>query len=573
MGGEEKYIDTKISRTKGWHTVRFWITPGGGWAEIDDSTNQITYFNLSSLPIKDNQSSLTVSTDYELTEARYFRVGKWQNEGSFAIDQVSFDSLPPLPIESGTILSTFNGSVDWENYYSANFLDFYEDTSRFGNMERIDQVLRDPSNTTAQRGWWYESLSGLALAADVRYRQTNLPYYKSLVNNIVNFVITQNNQYPVPANDFFPLSMSATKYGEYVSMLWSHLTPENKALLKAKYISLLEEIGNEGWTRSRYIGDSTAEDYSWGPLYTNIIGSIAFSDHPSAQSWAQNGLTFARRALSTNSDEACSFCPNGKVGVKTIYAENETVRDCNPGETSENCMCIGDRAAVSGRSNSDFAYLVDNHDYSPHPNYMMSVLSGVQNSGYIIKIYRDANKDLPDWLPTNMADINPYTRKVWEKGLKSYDLAKNRYFGANIYRVRAKYQCDGQGYDVPQPYSQTNNSFRAKGLDDWGQLPTFSYNPSSFIRVKDLFGDTTVKDGTGRTYNIDELINKAAQTFFFKQFDSINTPVSPSVYIPSDKATIWGNINPFFVWNRQNGFHSFATRKGLIDTSVEFPLE
>lgn len=567
-GENERYLNTNIPRSAGWHKVIFWVTPEGAWAEMDDPSRTMAAVNLSSLTYQSypDKNRLTSPFDYDMRSFRYIRIGTWAATGNVRFDEVGMTGLPVMPVKAPlTDLTTYDGAMHMQNYFSAIWLDNYEDLALFNEYRNLPSKTTD----TPVIYWWYDSLQELATALAIRYKVTGLPVYKEETGALVDFVL--QNKATVYSNNF----NGPSAMGEFASFIWPMLSVSQQQQVR-------DSITTESTTLtdancSGYVGNSVAEDcYAYGPLSGSLNAALFFGDDSRATQWAKTAIANAKKALSTDRNAACAECTGGKIGVQSIYAPGQVMSDCSSSNPSSiDCLCPGDRALLP--ANRVFSYLLDNHDFSPHPGYMSSVIDPIVTAAYMTSIIRGISPGaVPSILPTSVTGFNPIIKQVWDRWQTFYDYTRNRYVATDIWRVRYNRGSSDNGCSI-SPYNQTtDNSFRTMGIDDWGGLPNgIVMNANLMLKDKIVFGVSSFVDGKGVTQSYDSQISRKALLNFWMFNDYIARPEVPNMYFTAADIINAGTnptAYPKYPTMRANMLHSKLYRVGLIDPSLRFPL-
>lgn len=549
-----RYYDTKIVRTPGWHKVSFWVTEYGSWAEIEDAGNLLPLANMTALqPVVDSGKNMTrLSYDREMTSFRYLRIGNWLPASTFNADEISISTVPPALVRDVNTLNSYEGALRWENYFAATWLDMYEETAFWGNMERISEK-NSQYNPAGSSEWWWYSLADAAFASDLRFKSTGLPFYKNQARNIMKHLMDNNNKWA--GNDWVGRMAGGSVYMTMTTLLWNDLTPDLQSVLRQYYQDFMSSL--EVSVGNNYIGDSAAENSAYATSVP-ITAAILFNDHPQAKDWASLGLRIAAQSISSDKNAN---------GVKNIYGLNQQLADCTQSNlSSPDCFCPGDRATLPG--NRDFSYLMDNHDFNPHPGYMSGAVDGVLNAPFTAKVFDSYGKK-PDFIPV---DYNLYSKDLfpmWSRMVTFFDYTKDLFFSENIYRVRSKGNCGRP------PYTKAENPFLVTGQDDWGNPASVTtLNTNALLKAKYVFSVNSFKDGTGKTFDLDTLTKKTSALAFWQHYNYFTKQLSPNVYITDAEVNGYGhNSNSsIYIMNRLNSLMAKMFRIGLIDPGLPIPL-
>ncbi len=513
LGADLEYqmFDTKIKRTVGWHKVVFWITDVGAWAEIDDFEREIFPHNLITLKAEADRTKNKRRSpwDWEMTSFRYIRLQA--DRGKLVVDNVVLETLPPMPD-----INTSEGLQDYMLHGLNNYIDAYEQVPMW---ENLDKWYSNDNTKGTRYGWWFVSINNLAHALYFRCRFLDLPFDCNQANRIVSFWFEHYDRWnPTAETHAF---LSSLHLASFANSGWEHMTPHLRAdLYKKAMFSFYNPMPSSyDINKSHHIGDSTGEDYPWGPTAGLALASILFSDHPHSQRWLDFSRMAAMKTFSYNKDEPCSVCPGGKVGTKTIYAPGEQLKDCDQDPDrrsryeSQDCLCRGDRAILP--ANHDPGYYFDNHSLHPNPDYALGSLSGLTAT---IRYFKLLGKTPPIEYYHNI-------KEIWEVHRKFIDFRSNLYNGKEIYAIREKTFCDGGvngSEDVYWPdrgpdVNQIGNPFR-NGFSDWGKYPGLGLNFIESVEYA-LGADAINYQG----FNLKERLSKNA---YYKYFDTMDYPVS-----------------------------------------------
>lgn len=580
-GSDNLWQATPVKRTYGWHKVSFWVTETGAWATIDDVEQEIYPFSLNSIyPKPQSNGEIWLSSDWEMTDFRYIRMGSVSDTGQTWFDEVEVLNLPALPVPVSS-LDTYEGALRWENYFKALWLDSYEEVVMFGNMQDWTQEHCTHYEGQPCKSWLWGELAGMVSAMYSRYKVTGLPYYKEKADEVYAFVL--DNAYEgwnwADESATTHASTESQNLQQGVDTGWGVMPAELRAevfTLMTRHLDYLMTHPNfVGFERKALIGDSSGEDYAWGPLYGAAMMGLYFSDHPHAGRWMDFGQEMAMKVFSTDADEPCEFCSGGVVGVKTIYAPGDNLQDCqyNTDPTlSQDCFCKGDRAQLPAAH--DFSYLFDNHDYHPHPGYMGGSMAGALS--FITQVntmnrIRGTDIEVPEGFYHNLLP-------VWHRLTEFFDFRRGRYEDDKIYRIRRKEFCDGDDSSIyltdRGPYDQdADNIFRTSGTDDWGILPDFT--PNDWMIYKDVFGQSEV------VFDNINMVDFTSKKWFWQHAHFLGQPVSVGLFF-TDDTDLWCDWeNPFCLlkqgklwnWDRINPWYLSTITLARVEPDKIPPLK
>lgn len=576
-GKNEQWLDTGVKRTLGWHKVIFWITEKGSWAEIDDFEREIYPYNLSSLSPEVDQSSgrRRIPTDWEMTHFRYFRLGA-SNGGHFWADNILLENLPQPPD-----LTTKQGNRNWVLHWSNIFLDSYEEIGMWNNLQNWTNKHISYYQNYKPKSWWWSILADIAHQHYFRYSFSHLEFDKNQANKIWRFMLDQDyNGFPpwddAGENNLFAATAGSI-YAKTTQFGWNFMPTELKIKTWERLTRHFDWISSVNFQlRSTHIGDSTGEDYAWGPLYGSLIASRLFSNYYNASRWEKISRAMAMRTFATDPNEPCSVCEGGIVGVQTIYAPGEHPPDCpeekdpRPVQQAQNCLCRGDRSLLP--PDHKFDYLFDNHDYHPHPDYALGALGGLVGTIHYLTLL---GEKVPREYYHNIDNI-------WQTHREFIDYKTGLYKGEKIYRLRAKWNCDS-GYNGEEdgllkdrgPYDQNEeNSFRKTGLDDWGKPPRIK--PGAMLNIKAALGEEAIN------YQGMNLLEHARKSFFWKNFDYIGKPVPVGIYFSDNEDLACDLKAPFCILpptshihiaNRLNPANKFELLPAFVLPKEKLPLK
>ncbi|MFN3284613.1 MAG: hypothetical protein ACK40Q_10320, partial [Pseudothermotoga sp.] len=301
-----------------------------------------------------------VPWDWDMNGFRYLRI---QSEGKLSVDNVVVETLPSSPD-----INNEKGLEDLFLKGANNFIDAYGTVAMWNNLENWH---KDPLKKGVRSEWWFRSLAALARGHYFRCQAVKIPFDCNQANKIIDHFLTYGRDFFVNKDTGGENGTHAFSSTLFVSLLasygWKFMPPS----LRARFYSFAMPFyynpipPNYNLNKSHHIGDSTGEDFPWGPAAGMALGSILFSDHPHSGRWLDFSRMAAMKTFSFDKNEPCSVCPGGKVGTKTIYAPGEKLVDC-PNEKdersryeSQDCLCKGDRAVLPADHNP--GYFFDNH--------------------------------------------------------------------------------------------------------------------------------------------------------------------------------------------------------------------
>jgi len=577
----ERWFETPIARTLGWHRAQFWVTETGAWAELDDPAREIPSYNLSSLlpyPLESN-TKFRYPINWEMTSFRYIRTGTLNANSNVWIDAVHAATLPPIPVTTDSI-AIHPGGMRWSDYFSSVYLDSYEEVVRYGTMEARTAEHCVLYLGTPCDSWWWGNLMSILWAMSYRYQTTGLPYYRDKVRYIWDFMLdnaTTGHRW-ISGNPH--ANTVGSKYLMTITWAWYILTPSQRAETVSQLMKFMDSNltdRSQVQTQSIHIGDSVGEDFVYGQIGGPVRTAIFFNDHPYADRWMDFAREMAMKSMSFNPNEPCETCPGGKVSIKSIYAPGENPQDCSNDpdpSRSQTCLCKGDRGLLP--TERDFSYLFDNHAYSPHPAYWRGVIGSQLLGAYSVQLY---NTTFGASLPV-YPEFSHNALAAWSRLKEFYDFQKIRYRGDKIYRIREKVFCDGDNsfpYWVDRgPFNQfAENTFRTEGADDWHILPNIGVSVT--LVLKDILGQAEI---TVQGYN---LLDRAIKSNFWQHYNYLGIPTAPHLQFTASDVTCtyvaphctWpaGLNNKVYVQDRINPLHTQAVSSTNINPSYSYPLK
>ena len=585
-----QWMNTGIQRTLGWHKVVFWVTDVGAWAELDDETRNVYPYNLASLSAEPYATGRRQPIDPELTRFRYVRFGV--NDGArLTVDRLHVEALP-LPPD----LTQAAGTARWNLRFGHLWLDSYEELGMFGNLERWTQTHVAHYQGTTPRSWWWLILVDLAQAHYARHAATGLPFDRDQGNKVWRYVLANYGAWDDAYSGSTHASVSGTTYIKMAELAWDAMPDELRTETWRKLAAHFDWFTSaDPPLLDAHVGDSSGEDFAWGPLYGLAAASKLFASYPNAGRWLTGARAMGMRVFSHDANEACAACTGGRVGIQTVYAPKTDAKDCTPSvdptARSQSCLCPGDRGVLP--ANHDFSYLFDNHDYHPHPGYALGALAGL--IGTINFYVLHGVTTIPTEFFHNLAN-------VWYRHREYLDYRAGLFKGAEIYRLREKWRCDGDPSSTPcgaggtcasgltckagrcvslyyvdrGPYDQVKeNSFRQTGRDDWGAGPGMS--PNYYLSLRRSLaaqGDTT-----GTVFQGLDLVARATQDKFYKAYDRIDRPVPTNLYFSPDKDLycdfqaphcLVAPTSQLYVANRLNARHTFVINEATKNLPLAY---
>ena len=475
-------LDSGVARSAGWKEVTFYVTDVGAWAEIRDSLLGLDSVSMSQLAPASGPARV-IPIRIDLSAVRYMQLGPLFASQSLPaaglfFDELSVTSLPAVP--DLATATTPEGGLAWDDRWAAIYLDHYEEVLTANNMDWVAQ-----SADKKQSGAFNSTMHSLSLALSIRYRSTGLELYRTEMNRLLLATMNPNAGTHVLASLRLLDPAVKEKVVERTldaadrAMQNEPITARPDGSFYQAYAEPQLGIGNA------VIGDSHAENYAaFGPQVNALAAALLTQE----QSYYDLALKLARKGLSTDVNERYHKWPERSLGVKNVYGPQDRFPECpellDP-ERRQDCLCRGDRAEGRIPADHDFAFLIDNHDYSPHPMYMQAALLGPLSSIVVLKsagvpveedYYADFKLARMIGLVYGYVD---YRRQLFENTDK-------------IVRVRGKDGCEEASTPADpdryvNPYAASDNSFRSEGRDDWGSLPDI--NPGFFAMVEYAFRD------------------------------------------------------------------------------------
>ena len=504
---ENYYFDTGIKRKLGWHKVVFWITEKGAWAEIDDFEKEIFPYNLSSMGARVNKEARKkiLPSDWEMTKFRYLSF--FSKGGSFWVDNVLIEGSLPQPPN----INDLAGNQQWTLHWAQIFLDSYEEIGMWTNLSNW--------SVSGAGVWWWINLGDLAHIHYFRYKLLGLPFDAAQANKILRFLLDNKDKWDDSGNFSFASVAGYHFYTRMAEMGWGYMPLDLKIRLWEGTAHYFDKLASSSrFFGNTYIGDSSGENYAWGFLYGALQASVFYPWYYQASEWQKISREMAMKSLSDNPNENCEVCPGGKVGVQTIYAPGIDVKDClnnKDPSRSQKCLCRGDRSKLP--LNHDFSYILDNHDYHPHPEYALGTMGGLTGAIHFLKVVGVGN--IPQEYYHNLAN-------VWNRHRDFIDYRRGIFKGEEIYRLRNKILCDVDynNGEKDEPYNQVDdNPFRLSGLSDWEKQPSVTL--VTYQNLKEALGEEAIN-------NVQELnlLDHAKKSQYWRRFDYIGKPVTVGVY-------------------------------------------
>lgn len=517
-------LDTGVVRTAGWREVTFYVTAVGSWVEIRDTQRGIDSVSAAQLPAAKFGDTRVVPIHIGLRAAQVVQFGPLfaQDAGSQPqyYDELSVLTLPHVPTLAE--MTTPAGALRWNDRWAAIYLDHYEEVLSGDHIRWIAE-----SKDTRQKSAWNAAMHVLTLALGTRYRATGLPMYRSELNrvlraslnpNVGTHLLTSFNLLETDVRDAIIVKALDAADRDHVNEQ-NPLPPEGSF-----YVPRADPqrgIGNA------MIGDSHAENYSsFGPQ-VNALAAAFFTWHPR---YFDLATRVARKTISTSTSDRYLAWPNETLKVKNVYAPDDPTPDC-PADVdptgSQGCFCKGDRAQMAPGWN--LGYLIDNHDFSPHPGYAQAAALGPLSAITLLKL---AGRSVP-------ADMYGELRlaRVIDRTYDFIDYQRHQFKNTNrIYRVRSKALC---AVDPPKARPSTN-PFQTLGLDDWGQLP--DVNPGFFAAVELAFRNTADCAAIGHPLGCHvegdlDLYTQTSRLFRYVHHNFIGQSEEPNVFFVPDDFT------------------------------------
>lgn len=528
VDGDNDWIDSKIHRTVGWHKVVFWITPIGAWAELDDDERQIYPFNLSSGAAElygTNKEKRRLHLDHEMTNFQYVRLHV-RDGGSLIVDGVRIDDLPaPLDI------TTASGESAWNLRWDQIFLDAYEE---IGLRDHLTDWTAHAINY--RTGWWWLLLSDLMKAHYNRYRELGLPFDREQGNRIWTHLLEHYDRWDDSVAGTTHAFTAGNTYAKAVNEGWNAMTPEIQSLTWRRLAVYFDWVSGSSFpTTDAHIGDSSGEDYAFGPGWGPLAGSLLFSDYVNSARWQRKSRASAMRTFSWNPGELCADCEDGVVGRQTIYAPDVDLQDCplpTDPDLLPTCLCRGDRGFLG--DNHDFSYLFDNHAYHPNPNYAFGTLSGLLGA---IRILWASGQTVPEAYFHNLSE-------VWYRHRDFVDYQRGLYRPQGIYRIRPKDWCDGRAPEFPLP-SDTAFETGAYWSNRPAEGPNFFRSLRLALALREDYSGTFIGDL--------DLLDHSHKVHYWQRFDRIGRSVPHNVlFQESDFESANNSESALYQANRQN---------------------
>jgi hypothetical protein len=304
LDGENDWIDTGIHRTAGWHKVVFWVTPIGAWAELDDDERQIYPSNLSwgaaenygSDPAHPDKRRLHL--DHAMKSFRYVRLHV-SGGGSLIVDGVQVEDLP-APLDIGNAA----GESAWNLRWDQIFLDAYEEIGLRTHLDAwTDLAIQHAAN------WWWLVLGDLMKAHYNRYRELGLPFDRDQGNRIWTHLLNHHARWDDAVSGSTHAFTAGNLYVKAVSEGWNAMTPALQSLTWRRLAVHFDwASGSDFPATDAHIGDSSGEDYAFGPGWAPLAGSLIFGDYVNAARWQRKSRASAMRTFSTDRGEPCVDC-------------------------------------------------------------------------------------------------------------------------------------------------------------------------------------------------------------------------------------------------------------------------
>lgn len=262
MTGPDGYINSRISRTRGWHNFKLISTPKGSYGEIDGK-------NLAWLP-NDRQGNPPINSTHTNFNQIYIVSEELPSDSYF--DNLVITALDPLP-------ST--------------------------NMDRdkisIQSILPVPpdytSGNTVQQ---YRNRANRALALAISGQ--NKDEVKSLIRKVAGDIDTWYALFTGP--------VVATDLGFSSWIIWNDLDANDRQQVKSAIVKTVDRWKNT--LSSGYIGDTQAENNSWKAALFSLAYNM-FPNDPSAGDWNAKAKLFAFHTFTTGETY-------GGATTQTIYS-------------------------------------------------------------------------------------------------------------------------------------------------------------------------------------------------------------------------------------------------------------